>query len=91
MLRCLYRRNRNTCNTSEEQFDINEKNADVISKDVYKGDLDIKAMSVAYSENASACCFIGGRETSNNIEHFSKMVDAVIYFAYQLGPFSDEE
>lgn len=88
MLRCLYRRNRNTCNTSEEQFDINEKNADVISKDVYKGDLDIKAMSVAYSENASACCFIGGRETSNNIEHFSNMVDAVIYFAYQLGPFS---
>lgn len=91
MLRCSYRRNRNTCNTSEEQFNINEKNADVISKEVYKGDFDTKAMSVAYSENASAYCFIGGRETSNNIEHFSKMVDTVIHFVYQLGPFSDEE
>lgn len=58
---------------------------------MYKGDFDTKAMSVADGENTSAYCFIGGRETSNNIEHFSKMVKVGICFSYQLGPFSDEE
>lgn len=48
-------------------------------------------MSVADGENTSAYWFIDGTEASNNIEHFSKMVDTVIHFAYQLGPFSDEE
>lgn len=42
-------------NASGEQFDINEdKNADIISEEVYIGDFDTKVMPVADGENTSA-------------------------------------
>lgn len=129
-------------NASGEQFDINEdKNADIISEEMYIGDFDTKAMPVADGENTSAndaraiqtnslvndaiteegqqrwyfflaeagkltlnldftnstsvdydlylylyddtsgtISLIDGTETSNHIEHFSKIVDTGIYF-----------